>query len=45
MRIEEVMQAQFGGKYLTSYAQVHTEHMGHDSPVHMLEKLVQRCVV
>lgn len=45
MRIEDVMQAQFGGKFLASYAQIHTEHMGSDSPVQMLKKLVQRCAV
>jgi hypothetical protein len=43
MRIESVMQAQFGSKFLTNYAQIHTEHMGRDTPEQMLVKLVQRC--
>jgi hypothetical protein len=43
MRIESVMQAQFGSKFLTNYAQVHTEHMGLDAPEQMLVRLVQRC--
>lgn len=45
MRIESLMQAQFGSKFLTNYAQIHTEHMGQDTPEQMLTRLVQRCVV
>ena len=44
MRIESVMQAQFGSKFLTNYAQIHIEHMGRDTPEEMLVRLVQRCV-
>ncbi|RXZ36737.1 hypothetical protein D9O50_09690 [Oxalobacteraceae bacterium CAVE-383] len=45
MRVESVMQAQFGSKFLSNYAQVHTAHMGKETPAQMLAGLVKRCAV
>ena len=45
MRVETIMQAQFGSKFLTNYAQIHTAHMGQDHPAEMLSELVRRCAL
>jgi hypothetical protein len=45
MRIEEVVKTQFGGKFPIGDAKIHITHMGNDTPLHMLTKLVQRCAL
>lgn len=43
MRIEAVSHAQFGNKFLSNYAEVHTAEVGQDEPARLLPRLVERC--
>ncbi|MCA1324231.1 PelD GGDEF domain-containing protein [Herbaspirillum sp. alder98] len=43
MRIEAVSHAQFGNKFLSNYAEVHTAAVGQDEPARLLPRLVERC--
>ncbi|MFL9925602.1 PelD GGDEF domain-containing protein [Herbaspirillum lusitanum] len=45
MRIESVSHAQFGNKFLSNFAEIHTAHLGRQQVPQLLANLVERCAV